>query len=113
MRRTIANLTTSLMGLLGDSTPEASSKSRIAAIRQAMLDQFADLPNSPQVSRMRARIPYAPDLQTLWYLRADMMTLLAAALGESVATERLAAVTALFDGLLPAAQKSRPHRLGH
>jgi hypothetical protein len=113
MRRTIANLTTSLMGLLGEPTPEVSAKDRIAGIRQAMLDQLADLPSSPQVSKMRARIPYAPDLQTLWYLRADMMTLLAASLGESVATQRMAAITTLFDGLLPAAQKSRPHRLGH
>ena len=113
MRRTIANLRTSLMGLLSEATPEVSPKNRIAAIRQAMLDQLADLPSSSQVSKMRARLPYAPDLQTLWYLRADMMTLLAAALGESVATQRMTAITTLFDGLLPAAQKSRPNRLGH
>ena len=113
MRRTIANLTTSLMGLLSDPTPEVSAKDRIAAIRQAMLDQLADLPSSHALSKMRTRIPYSPDIQALWYLRADMMTLLAAALGESVATQRLTAITALFDGLLPAAQKSRPNRLGH
>jgi hypothetical protein len=113
MRRTIANLTSSLMGLLSEATPEVSAKSRVAAIRQAMLDQLADLPSSSQVSKMRARIPYAPDLQTLWYLRADMMTQLAATLGESVATQRMAVITKLFEGLLPAAQKSRPNSLGH
>jgi hypothetical protein len=42
-----------------------------------------------------------------------MMTLLAESLGESVATQRMATITTLFDGLLPAAQKSRPNRLGH
>ena len=113
MRRTIANLTSSLMGLLSEATPEVSAKSRVAAIRQAMLDPLADLPSSSQVSKMRARIPYAPDLQTLWYLRADMMTQLAATLGESVATQRMAVITKLFEGLLPAAQKSRPNSLGH
>ncbi len=101
------------MGLLSEATPEVSAKSRVAAIRQAMLDQLADLPSSSQVSKMRARIPYAPDLQTLWYLRADMMTQLAATLGESVATQRMAVITKLFEGLLPAAQKSRPNSLGH
>ena len=113
MRRTITNLTTSLMGLLSESTPEVSAKSRVAAIRQAMLDQLADLAPSHALSKMRTRIPYAPDIQALWYLRADMMTLLAESLGESVATQRMATITTLFDGLLPAAQKSRPNRLGH
>jgi len=113
MRRTIANLTTSLMGLLSEPTPEVNAKSRIAAIRQTMHDQLADVATSSQLVKMRTRILHAPDLQALWYLRADMMTLLAEALGEAVATKRLAAVTKLFDGLLPAAQKSRPHRVRH
>jgi hypothetical protein len=113
MKRTIAKLTTSLMGLLSEPAPEVSAKDRIAAIRQTMLDHLADVPPSHPISKMRARIPYAPDLQALWYLRADIMTLLAESLGESVATQRMVAITRLFDGLLPAAQKSRPNRLGH
>ena len=113
MRRTIAKLTTSLMGLLSEPTPEVSAKGRIAVVRQAMLDQLADLAAGPQLTKMRTRILYAPDLQSLWYLRSDIMTLLAEALGESVATKRLAAISTQFDGLLPAAQMSRPNRLGH
>ncbi len=111
MRRTIANLTTSLMGLLGDPVPEVSAKTRIVAIRQAMMDNLADLPTTPPLAKMRARILYAPDIQALWYLRADIMTLLAEKLGEAKATQRLAIITPLFDGLLPAAQKSRRSRL--
>jgi len=111
MRRTIAKLTTSLMGMLSEPVAEVSAKSRIAAIRQAMLDHLTDLAASSRLTKMRARILYATDLQSLWYLRADIMTLLAEPLGESVATQRLEAITKLFDGLLPAAQKSRPNRL--
>ncbi len=111
MRRTIAKLTTSLMGMLGEPAPEVNAKSQMAAIRQVMLDHLKDLATSSRLAKMRARILYAPDLQSLWYLRGDIMTLLAETLGESVATQRLTAITKLFDGLLPAAQKSRPNRL--
>jgi hypothetical protein len=111
MRQKIASLTSSLMSLLGDSTPEVSAKSRIAAIRQTMLDHLADVAVSPQLAKLRARILYAPDIQALWYLRGDVMTLLAETLGEAAATERLTGISELFHGLLPAAQKSRPNRL--
>ena len=113
MKRTIAKLTTSLMGLLGEPTAEVRATGRITVIREAMLNQLADATASSRLTKMRARIQYAPDVQALWYLRADMMTVLAETLGESQATQRLSAISMHFDGLLPASQKSRPNRLGH
>jgi hypothetical protein len=40
------------------------------------------------------------------------MILLAGLLGESAAKAQLVTITDMFSGLLPAAQKSRPNRLG-
>jgi hypothetical protein len=101
----------SLMSLFGESTPDLSPESRIKDIRQAMLDCLAGLGESHQFARVWARVLYAPDIQALWYLRAEMMTLLAGLLGEAAAHARLATITDMFSGLLPSAQKSRPNRL--
>lgn len=101
----------SLMGLFGDSANDRGSENRVNDIRQAMLDCLADLEQNPQLGRVWARILYAPDIQALWYLRSDLMTVLAGPLGESAAKARLAVLTEQFNGLLPAAQKSRPSRL--
>ena len=83
---------------------------RVQEVRQAMLDCFQDIPAGPDQARIWGRVLYAPDIQALWYLRSDMMTLLAHPLGETEARLRLTAVTALFTGLLPAAQKARVNR---
>lgn len=75
-----------------------------------MLNCFQGVPPGPDQARIWGRVLYASDIQALWYLRSDMMTLLAHPLGETEARSRLATVTALFAGLLPAAQKARVNR---
>jgi hypothetical protein len=79
-------------------------------IREAMLDLIGSdgRERFPQVTR---RIRYAGDLQGLWYLRGDLMATLAAMHGESVARERIEAITDLFQGLLPGGLASRPSPL--
>lgn len=99
------------MVLLGESAPDVSVKSRIVDIRQAMLDDLADVDASHQLTKVGARIRYAPDIQSLWYLRSDVMLLLAKRVGETAAAQRVAATTAMFSGLLPSGQQSRPTRL--
>lgn len=99
------------MSLFGEPVPDPHPESRIKDIRQAMLDCLAGLNQSHQLARVWARVLYAPDIQALWYLRSDMMTLLAHLMGESVAHARLATITLMFSGLLPAAQMARPSRL--
>lgn len=111
MSGVFSKFTTSLMGLLSESAPKPSAKARLDDIRQAMLNGLDGVPVSHQLTKVSARILYAPDVQSLWYLRGDVMTLLAEALGESVASARLATISTLFVGLLPSAQKSRPTRL--
>lgn len=75
-----------------------------------MLDSLTDLEENPQVLRVQARVLYATDVQALWYLRADLMNILADLNGELAAKARLVHITTMFNGLLPAAQKSRPSR---
>ena len=102
----------SLMSLFGDPVPDPNPESRIKEIRQAMLDSLASLGESHHLTRVWARILYAPDIQALWYLRTEMMILLAGLLGESAAKAQLVTITDMFSGLLPSAQRSRPNRLG-
>lgn len=101
---------TSVLNLFGDSAPARPSAVRVQEVRQAMLNCFQGVPPSPEQARVWGRILYALDIQTLWYLRSDMMTFLAQPLGEVEARARLETVTALFAGLLPAAKKNRTHR---
>ena len=101
----------SLMSIFGDSTPDVSRQSRLSGIRQAMLDCLAGVEESPDREHVWSRVLYASDVQSLWYLRGDVMSLLAGLIGESAAMVQISAITHMFKGLLPSAQKSRPNRL--
>lgn len=101
---------TSFLSLFVESAPARPSPTRVQEVRQAMLDCFQGVPAGPDQARIWGRVLYAPDIQALWYLRSDMMTLLAHPLGENEARSRLASVTTLFNGLLPSAQKARVNR---
>lgn len=106
-----SKIASSLMSLFGESAPEPVPYRRLQDIRQAMLDCLASLDASEQVAHIFTRVNRAPDLQALWYLRADVMILLASLVGESRARTQLLPITDMFVGLLPAAQKARPSRL--
>jgi hypothetical protein len=59
------------------------------------------------------RIRYAPDIHALWFIRIELMALLAHTHGEAVARERLERLGILFARLLPEGLRSRPSPLGH
>ncbi|MEI8169492.1 MAG: hypothetical protein WCG50_07440 [Rhodoferax sp.] len=99
------------MSLFSDSVDEPSPENRVKDIRQAMIDCIEGLGNESRSARVLAQVLYSPDIQSLWYLRSDVLTLMASLQGESVAHARISPITDMFVGLLPAAQKSRPNRL--
>ena len=99
------------MSLFGESVPDPAPDGRMQDIRQAMLDCLALVAPNERTSGVFERVLRAPDIQSLWYLRADVMILLANLLGESHAHARLRPITDMFVGLLPAAQKARTNRL--
>lgn len=56
------------------------------------------------------RIRHAPDVAALWFLRGDLMALLAGSHGEVAATEMVMAVTEMFGDRLPQGLRPRPSR---
>jgi hypothetical protein len=80
---------------------------RISEIRDRMLAciKSADAVRFPHVAH---RIRFAPDVEALWFLRGDLMALLASSQGEEAALRRIAAISAMFESLLPEGLRSRP-----
>lgn len=62
---------------------------------------------------VRLRLSYANEIQDLWYLREDLMSVIAAIEGESVARSKLAQISPMFRGLMPRGMSARPSHLGN
>ena len=62
---------------------------------------------------VRLRLSYANEIQDLWYLREDLMSVIAAIEGESVARSKLTQISQMFRGLMPRGMSTRPSRLGN
>ena len=106
-----SHLKSSLMSLLGAAeVTTAARENRTEDIRQMMLDEmelFGDM-NFPKVTR---RVRFATDALGLWYARGDVMAVLAAEYGETVAREKIQRITAQFKGLLPQSMRARSSSL--
>ena len=101
MRSFIPQLKNSCLSLLGmaEATP-AMLIDRTEDIRQLMLDEMGEYGEKhfPGVAR---RVRYAADVQGLWYVRSDVMAILASTHGETIARQRIATISGKFKGLLP------------
>lgn len=98
-----------LLALIHPPEPESTVMGySIEGIREAMLALLGDAPDDSQVAR---RIRYAIDVQALWYLRGNVMAVLAARLGEAEALVRLHTLTEMFEDFLPRGLTSRPSPL--
>jgi hypothetical protein len=102
----------SIYGLLGNppAPTESVLEEGLEDVRESMLDALGDSGSRhfPQVTR---RIRYAGEIQALWYLRGDLMAALASMHGEKLARQKIASITAQFQGLLPGSLSSRPSPL--
>lgn len=108
MNKLASHFISSMQGLLGrPPIDENHSSFRIENIRQAMLDSLGEegCTSYPHIER---RVLFAPDLQGLWYLRADMMVALSSLQGERAASQKIRQITHMFEGLLPKGMVSRP-----
>ncbi len=83
----------------------------IEDIRDAMLALLAGSEDE-RVRNVKRRIRYASDIQALWFLRGDLMAVLAAGHGETAAREMVETVSEMFQELLPQGLRSRPSPLG-
>lgn len=99
------------MALLGPGeVTQSILDDRLEEIRQQILDELGDFGEKhyPKITR---RVRYADDAQGLWYTRGDIMAVLAAVHGETVAREKIGRISDQFRGLLPQGLSSRPTSL--
>jgi hypothetical protein len=107
------DLRSSLYALLSVSTARTTrteDPGNMEAIREAML-QLASLEATERAAGLARRIRYATDLQALWFMRGELMHLLARTEGEAAARTRLDDLSSLFGDLLPPGLRSRPSPL--
>ena len=114
MRWIPSNFLRSLHDRLNRSPASApvNEQTALGHIREAMLDCLdgAGANSHPMVER---KLIYANNLQDLWYLRGDVMAVIAAVDGEAAARNKIARISDMFKGLLPKGLVSRPSPLGH
>lgn len=102
----------SIYGLIGHAPAPSPSimEDGTEDVRELMLGALGDAGTKkyPHITR---RIRYASDVHSLWYLRGDLMAALASMHGEASARQKIASITAQFQGLLPGGLSSRPSPL--
>jgi hypothetical protein len=96
------------VGSPGDSS-QVDEATVMEQIREAML-ALASLDDLRSAAVVR-RIRYASDLEALWFIRGELMALLARTHGEAAALEKLETLSSLFSDLLPKGLRSRPSPL--
>jgi hypothetical protein len=107
MRDGIQSITSSPQKLESqDSEPAVTER-----FRQSMLELAQAVPGD-RASRLALRIRCAATLQSLWFMRSDVMALLAPAFGEVEARHRLDAISTFVRDMLPSGLRSRPSPLG-
>ena len=85
---------------------------RIDEIRDAMLEALTPyIALEPVLPKAWISIGVATDIQTLWYLRSDLMSLLADYCGEGAAREQVSVITEMFRGIIPHGQFPRAGRI--
>jgi hypothetical protein len=87
-----------------------SEAARIADIRQAMLESLGP-EGRKRHPYLEQRILLASGVPALWFLRPELLMVLAADHGEQAARELVDEISALFDGLLPKGMQPRTANL--
>lgn len=103
-----SSLLSTLQGAItrrASATPSLSD--RLEEIRQAMLDGLEDAGGRP-FARIERRVLFAPDAESLWYLRPELLMVIASMRGEMAARQLLEQISPMFTGLLPKGLNSRP-----
>lgn len=81
-------------------------------IRNRMMGLLPEGGDDERAAIIRRRIRYADSVESLWFLRGELMAILARTQGEAIALEIVSGVSEMFDDLLPAGLRSRPSPLG-
>ena len=113
MRKALSRLTSSVAARLTDRMNINERNARVECIRTAMLDALATIDTDENIGSPKewAEITRAADIQTLWYLRSDVLRLLSEFHGEQLALSKLQAMTEMFRGLVPPNQMPSRRRI--
>jgi len=106
------DLRSSIYAMFSVSTraSHAEDAASMDQIREAMLAMVA-ADKGDRAAGLVRRIRYATDLQSLWFMRGEVMQLLARDHGEAAAREKVDELSSLFAHLLPSGLRSRPSPL--
>lgn len=109
MRKRISQFSSSLAALLNKQT-STGNEGQVSSIRQAMLQSVQECAGDEVAESLDfwADVERAYDIQTLWYLRNDMMRVLAQFSGEGIARKKLDVITEMFRGLVHQSQLQKP-----
>jgi len=91
---------------------EESDAALAEQFRAGMLELTASVDGEPAV-RLARRIRYASNLQALWFMRSELMALLAPVCGEAEAMHKLEVISAQVREALPSGLRSRPSPLNN
>ncbi len=89
---------------------DAQKAERMEHIRCAMLSSLGPV-GGQQYPLLERRIMYCRDIESLWFMRGDLLLALAMMHGELVARHRVESLREMFQGLIPEALNSRPSPL--
>ena len=95
----------------GPGPAPALHRQRTEAVRAAMLEALAGT-DQPAARSLVIRVHCAADAVGLWYLRPEVMSVLAARHGEAAARQTLARLGVHFRDILPEGLASRPRPAG-
>ena len=86
-----------------------AGESQLGRIRTAMLSVLQER-GGQSIQRVSQRVRFAVDVETLWYLRQDVMVALSAIDGESAARRQMKKINSMFKGGLPGSMGPRVHQ---
>lgn len=77
---------------------------------RSMMLMLLESREGERVSRTRQRVWFAQDMESLWYLRQDVVLALGEFEGDEMARQMTTTIDGAFQGCLPSAMAPRPHR---
>lgn len=98
----------SLLNVPGFGSRRAA-ESQLGRIRSAMLSVLQSHGGN-SVQRVSQRVRFAADVESLWYLRQDVMMALSAIDGETAARRQMKTINSMFKGGLPGSMGPRVHQ---
>ena len=102
MRKRISKFVTTFAGLLSAADMTVDVSAQLEDIRHAMLACLSDIPaGTLGLDKTWGAIARAGAAQSLWYLRSDLLALLADHRGEVDARKELEDITQMFRGVIP------------